>query len=221
MATSVIARQPDLAEPPRPLSGWKRLIKDSLLISGVSTICHALGVVTSLVLRGVLDPAQMGIWQGLKLALGYANYANFGAAKGAARELTVAMGRGETAGAQRGLNLAFTVNTLTSLGYAALVGGCAWWYAVHQARALDRLWVWGLALCAILVVLQRHLTFQITILRCQQAFGLTSQLALGEACATLVVCGAAAWLWGLPGLCGATLFVMLAAIGFLRWRGAV
>ena len=56
-----------------------------------------LGAVTSLLLRMLLSPAQMGIWQAVKLLLSYGNYANLGISKGAAREYTVALGHGDTA----------------------------------------------------------------------------------------------------------------------------
>src|SRR6185437_9905636 len=89
---------------PAPLSGWRRMLADSLLVSGSTLACQAIGVATSLLLRFALDPAQMGVWQALKMFLSYANYANLGVSKGAARELTVALGRSDAASARQGLN---------------------------------------------------------------------------------------------------------------------
>ncbi|HVX11244.1 MAG TPA: lipopolysaccharide biosynthesis protein [Pirellulales bacterium] len=207
------------ADLPAPVTGWGRLAADLAAVGGSGMICQGLGIVTSLVLRGALDPAHMGVWQGLKLLLGYANYANLGISKGAARELAIATGSGEQARAERSLNLAFTVNTLTSLIY----GGCLLAAAVWVARggaSLHYAWSTGLLLMAALVVLQRHLTFHVTILRCRQAFTLTSWVSLLEGLLTLALAGLGAWCWGLSGLLAGTLLTMAAAIIFLRRQGA-
>lgn len=203
-----------------PVTGWRRMFADSLLVSAATIGCQAIGVATSLVLRFALDPASMGVWQGLKLFLSYANYANFGVSKGATRELTVALGRGDAASATRGLNLAFTVNTLSSLAYAGLLALAAWWIGHSSGAWWRNVWSLGLFALAGLVVLQRHVTFHVTILRCRQEFALTSRLSLLEAAATLTVAMAAAWLWGLKGLYAGTFLVLVGAWGYLRLRGA-
>ena len=78
--------------PAAPVSGWRRVFGDALRVGGATTVGHLLGAATSLLLRMFLDPAQMGLWQGLKLYLSYGNYANLGISKAAARELTLARG---------------------------------------------------------------------------------------------------------------------------------
>jgi O-antigen/teichoic acid export membrane protein len=193
---------------------------DSLLVSGSTLGCQALGVATSLLLRFALDPAQMGVWQALKMFLNYANYANLGVSKGAARELTVALGRGDAASARQGLDLAFTVNTLSSMVYGALLAAAGLWIGVSSGDLGRNAWTFGLLALSVLVVVQRHVTFHVTILRCRQAFAVTSQLSLLEAALTLCVAGCSAWLWGLPGLCGGTLLVLIASLIYLKARGA-
>ena len=204
--------------PPAPLSGWRRLAADVAAVGGSTLVCQALGVVTSLLLRTALSPAQMGVWQGLKLLLGYANYANLGVSKGAARELAIAAGSGQLARAERGLNLAFTVNTLTSLTYGGCLASAAVWLGRHDG-VLDHAWSVGLFIMAAMVVLQRHLTFHVTILRCRQAFALTSWVALVEGLLTLTLAGLGAWRWGLAGLYGGTLLTMAGTLLFLRCQG--
>ncbi|HET6882831.1 MAG TPA: hypothetical protein VFI31_21870, partial [Pirellulales bacterium] len=203
---------------PAPLTGWRRLAADMAAVGGSTIVCQALGVVTSLVLRAALSPVQMGVWQGLKVALSYANYANLGVSKGAARELAIATGTGQLDRARRGLNLAFTVNTLTSLAYGAALIGAALWLG-GESGVLENAWSLGLVAMAVLVVLQRHLTFHVTILRCRQAFGLTSWVSISEGVLTLLLAGIGAWRWGLPGLYGGTLLTMAGTLTFLRWHG--
>ena len=200
---------------PAPVTGWRRLVADMTSVGGATLICQALGVFNSLVLRAALDPTQMGIWQALKLLLGYANYANLGVSKGAARELAIAMGSRQMDRAKRGLNLAFTVNTLTSVLYGACLVGAAIW----RGSLVGNPWSIGLVALAVLVVVQRHLTFYVTILRCRQAFALASLVSVVEGLLTLLFAGAAAWRWGLPGLYGGTLFTLLATLLFLRRQG--
>ncbi|MBN2295070.1 MAG: lipopolysaccharide biosynthesis protein [Pirellulales bacterium] len=207
-----------------PVSGWRRMFFDWSLVGGATAVCHVVGAVTSLLLRVFLDPAQMGIWQALKLLLNYGNYANLGISKGAVREFTIARGK-EAAGtsaaarAKHGLNLAFTVNTLTSLVYATVL--------VVVGISLGRLgngqwsssWALGMVTVGLLAVLSRYVTFHVTIMRGCQDFVATSRLSVLEGLLTLGVCSLAAWLWGLTGLYLGTLVVLLGSLVYvLRYR---
>jgi O-antigen/teichoic acid export membrane protein len=206
---------------PAPVTGWRRLLVDWGTVSGATAVCHVLGAATSLLLRMFLDPAQMGIWQALKLLLGYGNYANLGISKGAARELTVAVGSGDVARAKRGLDLAFTLNTLTSLAYAAVLVGVGTWIGLRGGGAWAGPWAVGLAVVGALAVLSRYVTFHVTILRATQNFPAAAQLSVIEAVLTLAVCGLATWRWGLWGLYGGTAAVLLAGLAFVWRRRAV
>ncbi len=218
-----------------PLDGWRRLLRDGLLVTSTGLATDALGAVVSLALRVVLDPAQMGVWQALKLLLSYSNYSNLGISKGAVRELNLAQGRGECEAARRGLDLGFTVNSLGSGLFAllliatsaAMAAGClaahdtATWLspaAWMQAYALSP-WSLGLLAVALLAIVQRHLTYQTAILRCQKRFDLTARQSLLEGGLTLTLVVSLAYFAGLAGLYLGTLAVMLAASGYLRRAG--
>jgi len=203
-------------QPVAPTTGWRRVFGDWLVVGSATTVCHALGAVTSLWLRMALSPAQMGVWQAAKLLLSYGNYANLGISKGAAREFNVALGRGDTQAARHGLKLAFTVNTLSSLLYAAVLLGAAVLIGRQGTDGWDNSWSLALASAAVLAVVSRYVTFHVTILRSGQAFAATSRLSLLEAVLTLAVAGSAAWLWGLPGLYAGTLIVLLGSMFFVR-----
>jgi len=196
------------------------MFADWITVGGATAVCHALGAATSLLLRMLLSPAQMGIWQAVKLFLGYGNYANLGISKGAVREFNVATGAGDTEAARRGLNLAFTVNTISSLLYATVLVVAGVSLALSGGSDWANAWAVGLAVVGCLAVLGRYVTFHVTILRADQRFAVTSKLSILEALLTLAVCGLATWLWGLPGLYVGTLVVMLASMVFVR-RNAV
>lgn len=212
------ALQPDRPVVAAPVSGWWRVVVDCGLVSAATIVCHVLSTATGLLLRMFLDPAQMGVWQGLKIFLHYSNYANLGVSKGATRDFAVALGRGDTADARRGLNLAFAVNCLTSLLFAVVPAAAGLWIGTTAGWASG--WAGGLLVIAVLVVLQRHTTFQVTVLRAKQAFGTTSQISILEALLTLVLCSAATWRWGLGGLLGATVAVMAATLWFVQRHAA-
>lgn len=199
-----------------PVSGWGRVFADWLTVGSATAVCHLLGAAISLLLRLLLSPGQMGVWQALKLFLSYGNYAGLGVSKGAAREFNVALGSGQTAVARRALNLAFTVNTITSLLYAAVLIGVAVWIAATSGGQWANAWSVGLAAVGGLTVLTRYVTFHVTILRTQQAFATTARLSILEAALTLSVCGLATWCWGLTGLYAGTLVVVLGSLVYVR-----
>ena len=218
MATQ-IETLPSLSSPSivAPETGWRRMIADWLAVGGATAVGQALGVVTSLLFRTLLDPAQMGVWQTLKMVLGYGNYANLGISKGAARELTIALGRGDLHAARRGLDLAFTVNTLSSLVFAAILVGAGAWIGATSGSQWAGTWAVGLAVVGGLAVLDRYASFQVTILRARQAFTATAWLSILEAVLTLGFGGLATWAFGLPGLYVGTLAVLAGSLVFLRY----
>lgn len=204
-----------------PVSGWRRVMSDWVVVGGTTFICQGLGVIISLGLRWVMSPALMGLWQALKLFLTNANYANAGISKGAARELSIALGRGQPESAQHGVDLAFTVNTLTSFLYAVVLAGAGMWVGLSCHGQWSRAWAVGLVVIGVLSVVQRYVTFQVTLLRARQEFVVTSQLSVIEAVLTLAVCVGATYLWGLWGLYFSTLVVLVGSIVFVHYRGAV
>jgi len=202
-----------------PLSGWRRVFADWAVVGSSTIVCHLLGAVTGVLLRMFLGPAQMGIWSALKLLLSYGNYANLGISKGAAREFNVATGHGRLGPARDGLNLAFTVNTLSSLLYAAVLVAAGVWIGATGGGPWSRAWALGFVAVGVLAVLGRYVTFHVSILRAEQQFGATSRLAVLEGVLTLLVTVTASWFWGLPGLLAGTLIVMLGSLLFV-WRNA-
>lgn len=205
-----------LHSPVAPAGGWRRVAVDCLTVGGAAAICHGFGMVTSLLLKVVLDPVQMGVWQGLKMFLTYGNYANLGISKGALRDYTVALGRGHTEEARRGLDLAYTFNSVTSLVYAAILLGAAAWMGSSANGFVAGPWTIGLAVIGGLAVLSRYVTFQVTILRAHKAFDLTARLSVLEAVLTLVVCSLTTWLWGIYGLLLGTLIVLLGSFLYIQ-----
>lgn len=216
---STHARPADVDSTTAALACWRRLAADLARVGGSTAICQVLGLGAALVFRALLDPAQMGIWQALKMFLSYGNYFNLGASKGAVREWSIAIGHGRTAEAARGLDLAFTFNTLSSLVYAGLLAAAgaviAW-----SGDPAGRPWAVGLALLGVIVVFQRHVTFHVSILRASHDFSVTSRLAVLEAALTLAVGSIAVWAMGVYGLYMTTIAVLALSWWFVVRGGA-
>jgi O-antigen/teichoic acid export membrane protein len=184
-------------------------------------IGDGLGVATSLLLRMALDPAHMGVWQALKLLLSYANFANLGISKAVSRDIAHAGGSGAHQQAAQDADCAFTFNLLTSLLYAvALISVGVGFAFSANGNPLKSTWAWGLVLVGLLALLQRHVTFHVTLLRARQQFALTARLTLVEALLTLLVATPAAWWGGVPGLCLATALILAVTWGLAMQAGA-
>lgn len=195
------------------------LLRDTVLVGSGSMVCQVLGTLTALALRMLLDPSLMGVWSGLKVFLGYGNFAGLGASKAAAREIAYETARGNREAAERATNVAFTLNSITSGLYLVGLLAAAVWMGFTATGPFAPYWSAGLATIAVLAFLSRYSTFLITVLRSRQEFGRTTRLALFEAALTMVATVSAVWLWGLYGLFAATVAVMLAGIGFLHAGG--
>ena len=176
------------------------LLRNIGLVSLATVIGHICGFVSAIVTRTLLDPSLMGIWSGLRIFLSYGNYAGLGISKGAAREIAIEEGRGNTKHIQHVMNTAFTFNTLTSTCYMIVILIMAVLIRSHISSNLSHYWVGGLTSIAIFVVLQRYVTFAITVLRARQRFDLTARLSVLEAILSLSVIGIGVWLFGFWGL---------------------
>ena len=104
------------------------------------------------------------------------------------------------------------------MAYALILLAAAAWVAGRGSGPLSQTWALGLVVVAALAVLQRYVTFQVTLLRSRQQFAVTSRLAIAESVLTLGVAATATWLWGLPGLFAGTACVLAASLAML-WRG--
>ncbi|MDA7979290.1 MAG: lipopolysaccharide biosynthesis protein [Pirellulales bacterium] len=206
-----------LLTPSMPVGGWRRFLADSATAGGATIFGQVLGAGTAILLRMLLSPIQIGIWQGLKLALSYGNYAGLGVSKAAAREVSLASGQQAAPQLSRSINLAFTVNTLTSLGYALILVAVATVVTWGQSELATE-WSVGFIAIAALAMLQRYTTFRVTLLRANHRVRATSLLALQESVLTVLTTGICVWLWGLVGLYTATALVMISSLWFLQRR---
>ncbi len=110
---------------PRPASTeGRRAVRDSLIVTLGGQLERALGTITALMLRWGLDPAQLGVYTGLRLYLDNTNRSSLGVGLGAVQEIPILRAAGREDEARRVADVAHTTNTLTCLAYA--LGLLAW-----------------------------------------------------------------------------------------------
>jgi O-antigen/teichoic acid export membrane protein len=204
---------------PPPATEGRRAVRDSLIVTLGGQLERALGTITALMLRWGLDPAQLGVYTGLRLYLDNTNRSSLGVGLGAVQEIPIlrAAGRGDEA--RRVADVAHTTNTLTCLAYA--LGLVAWAglrapSVAGDPRAAE--WTWGLVAVAGLALLKRYESFLIAVLRAHQEFELTTGLDVFESLVSIVAVGAGLALAGFWGLLGAVGVIILAKIAYLHAR---
>lgn len=183
----------------RPRAGG--MLRDSVVVTLGGQLVRVLGVLTAFGLRRAVEPAQFGVYSGLKLYLDQANRSSLGVGQGAVQEIPFLLANGREAEAARVADVAYAFTTVTSVIYA--VGLLVW--ALVRAPFLESdpqaaAWTWGLLAIALLVSLHRQVTFRIAILRAHRAFGPTTETEVLDALVGGPLMLGGAVIWGLPGL---------------------
>ena len=215
------ARRPaPIAPGPSPDAEGRRAVRDGLIVTLGGQVERALGTITALLLRWLLDPARLGVYTGLRLFLDQTNRSSLGVGLGAVQEIPVLRAQGRHAEAQRVADVAHAANTATCLAYAAGLLAWAWWRSgvVAATDPLAAEWTWGLVAVAGLAILKRYESFLIAVLRAHREFALTTELDVFEALVSIVAVGLGLWLAGFWGLLGSVGVIVLAKIAYLHAR---
>jgi O-antigen/teichoic acid export membrane protein len=187
----------------------RRVVVDSVVVTAGGQLERLIGTLTALTLRWGLDPAQLGVYTGLRIYLDQTNRTSLGIGLGAVQEVPILRAAGRTDEANRIADVAYTTNTLTCCIYALAL--CAWAWLRASLVAHDPLaaeWTWGLVAVAGLTLVKRYETFLIAVLRAHREFVLTTELDLLEAivsAAAIALGLALAGFWGLLAAVGVIL----------------
>lgn len=208
---------------PKPLlAEGRKTVRDSLIVTIGGQIERALGTLSALVLRWGLDPAQLGVYTGLRLFLDNTNRSSLGVGLGAVQEIPILRAAGRAEEARKIADIAYTTNTITCLIYA--VGLVSWAFVrtmVEPGGPLAAEWTWGLVAIAALTLLKRYESFLIAVLRAHQEFVLTTELDILEASVSALVFGAGIWLAGLWGLLASVGALLAIKIAYLHARSTL
>jgi O-antigen/teichoic acid export membrane protein len=194
----------------------RTLLRDGLIVTVGGQVERGVGILTALVLRRWLDPAQLGVYTGLRLFLDNTNRTSLGIGLGAVQEIPLLRANGRDAEARHLADVAHTTNSLTCLAYAlALV---VWGLYGRHEGPMAREWALGALGVAALVILRRRESFTIAVLRSLGEFRLTTELDLFEAVISVVAMGCGVILAGFWGLLAAVGIVLAAKVLYLRVR---
>ena len=187
----------------------RRAVRDSLIVTLGGQLERALGTITALMLRWGLDPAQLGVYTGLRLYLDNTNRSSLGVGLGAVQEIPILRaagprGRGPARRRRRPHDQHADLPGLCP-GPARL--GLAPRAPLVAATRRAAEWTWGLVAVAGLAMLKRYESFLIAVLRAHREFALTTKLDVFESLVSIVAVGLGLWLAGFWGL--------LAAVGVI------
>jgi len=211
--------RPFAAKPPAapPALQGRRAVLDSLIVALGGQLERALGTITALMLRWGLDPAQLGVYAGLRLYLDNTNRSSLGVGLGAVQEIPILRAAGREDEARRVADVAHTTNTLTCLAYAgALLAWAAIRAPIVAGDPMAAEWTWGLVAVAGLALLKRYESFLIAVLRAHGEFALTTRLDVFEALVSIIAVGSGLRLAGFWGLLAAVGVIIGAKIGYLH-----
>jgi O-antigen/teichoic acid export membrane protein len=201
------------------LAEGRKTVRDSLVVTLGGQVERAVGTLSALILRWGLDPAQLGVYTGLRLYLDNTNRSSLGVGLGAVQEIPILRAAGRVEEARRVADVAHTTNTVTCLVYAAALVAWAWLRAPLVAGdPLAAEWTWGLVAVAALALLKRYESFLIAVLRAHREFVLTTELDVFEALASVVLFGAGLWLAGFWGLLASVGVLLGLKIAYLHAR---
>jgi O-antigen/teichoic acid export membrane protein len=199
------------------LSEGRKAAFDSIVVACGGQVERALGTITALLLRWGLEPAQLGVYTGLRLYLDNTNRSSLGVGLGAVQEIPILLAAGRDAEARHIANVAHTTNTITCVAYA--IGLLTWAYVRAPLVATDPLareWTWGLVAIAALAILKRYESFLIAILRAHREFALTTRLDVFEALVSIVAVGLGLWLAGFWGLLASVGVILACKIAYVH-----
>lgn len=176
-------------------------IKNAVAYSGTNLVSQAAMFVQAFILRMLLIPQVMGVWNFVQVVRGYVAPISLGAINGAFRELPILKGQGK----QSEATICRSVSLSASLAEAVILALGIVGYTIWQRSTYTHLEIWAFIVAAALVILTRFHESCLTFFQGAQLYVPLSRILLinGLIFATILPVGALAG--GLPGLLVAAL----------------
>ncbi len=196
------------------MSKKKEILKDAGIYSLSSYAAQFFDVLTGILLRRFLGPAQMGVWAFLQVIINYAKHASLGITTATTRDVPYYLKKGETEKAEETKNLvfSFTVLTagLTSLGVVV--------FALAKRNTYSSEIFIGLLVVAGIILLQRIYNLYVVLLRAHKAFVFAGLLNFFSSVLGLVLALGMAWPFKLFGFFASVLLNYLLCLAILHWK---
>lgn len=189
-------------------------VKNLISYSGASLVVQAMQLVQGLVVRRMLPPALMGVWNYVGVVQAGAATFDLGITQAAGRELPLLHGAGQRAeeGAVRAT--AFWSRLVQSL---ALAGGMLVWAAYAAAHGNGLAWPVAFA-GAVLVLLSSCNDSLATFCQSQQRYAALGRSNVFGAVVSAILLPLGAWLDGVRGLVAGAVVALFLQLLQLAWR---
>lgn len=156
------------------MSKTKRFFKDIIFYSGSNLFSNILNFITGIIIRKVLQPGFMGLFNELMLVFDYARYAQLGVIDALDRELPYFYGKKDAHKVKELKDVGFTF----CLGVALLIGICLFVFSFVYQKPEDRLFVNGVRIVSLLVALQLFNSFYTVLNRSKNNFSVISSYTI-------------------------------------------
>lgn len=199
----------------QPLVGQKTLFQNAVVYTGANLFGQAALVVSNFLLRRLLAPQLMGIWNMVALVRGYMLDISLGATVGAGRELPILHGRGESSRAL----LCRSVALFSSVAEGLLLGLGLWGYVYFHRFTLGRDEMWALLATAVVVVGLRIQNAFVPFFQGAGRYVPLSRALLVNSIAGAIALPLGAFFGGIPGLLLAAVADEIFETGWIWWCG--
>lgn len=181
------------------------ILRSALAYSGTNLFGQTATVVSGFILRRILPPGLMGVWNLAQVVRGYVQAISLGSLSGAMRELPILRGRGDGPGQVR----ARSVVLWYSIAEASVVVLAVWAYGVLRGSVFG-LPTFALIVTGLLVIIGELQAAYTTFFQGAQLYIVLSRVLLFSSLAYAIALPTGAWIGGVDGLLAAAIAAELA-----------
>ncbi|MDD5194085.1 MAG: oligosaccharide flippase family protein [Candidatus Omnitrophica bacterium] len=185
----------------------EKIVKDTTKYSLATIASQAIGVITSVLLRKLLDPSLMGIWTGLMIVLNYGLYADFGLFSAATVKIPYYKGKKEKHKIEKIMNLSFTVSIVAVILLAAMLIIVSFFLGKTFSLPV----ITGIRIVSFIMIATILYNFNIVMLRANKQFTMLSKVEIFNSAVTLVTVILLVTFFKLYGLYYGTLLAVIAS----------
>ncbi len=191
-----------------------KMFKDTGIYAIANYISQGIGMVNSILLRNLLGPTSMGVWNLIQVILGYCGHAGVGTTKALARDYPFLIGQNRQEDAANLKNTTLCFSLMMSIIPAVILLT----YVLFKGSSLDKSYRMGLIFLSGFLFLQRFYDVIMTLLRSDKKFGVLSVLIILNAILMLIVTLILVSSFNIYGMYTGTFLVMLISIIYIFYK---
>lgn len=190
------------------MSGTRKFFKDVVFYAGSNLFANILSFITGIVVRRLLAPALMGLFNELMLLFDYGRYSQLGIIDSLEKELPYFRGKKDPKKVELIRDTGFTLCLIIAAG----MGMCLFIFSFFLKHTGDMLLVNGVRIVSFMIVLQLISSLYIVLNRSRNNFSTISRYTLLIAVSDVAAKIFLVWRFGLYGLLWASVLTWLLGI---------